>query len=108
MSQHQIDIGEQCTQCGSYIFHMKPPGHPCICPDCKLLDRDDDECDHSSRLRCPKCKHSWGVWDGDVCGIFEEGVNAVTCPSCDHDFEVTTSVSYTFTSPAIGDLGDDQ
>lgn len=100
MSQQQIDSGEQCRQCGAYIVHFKNPGRPCLCYACKQL-AGDDECAHPSRLRCPRCRTTWDPWDGDDYELLSDGPHEVTCPDCDHTFEVTTRVAYTFTSAAI-------
>lgn len=41
--------------------------------------------------KCPYCGEEW--WE-----LYEEGDHTVTCPSCDHDFIVRTSVSYSFST----------
>jgi hypothetical protein len=39
---------------------------------------------------------------GDDLGyVFEEGEHKVSCDECGHDFEVSTYVSHTFTSPEM-------
>lgn len=41
--------------------------------------------------KCPYCGEEW--WE-----LYEEGDHTVTCPSCDHDFIVRTSVRYSFST----------
>ena len=51
--------------------------------------------------RNPKCPHSGEshkVSDREWWELYEEGDHTVTCPSCDHDFIVRTSVSYSFST----------
>lgn len=105
-TETDINNGERCRQCRAWIFHIYPPGHSMLCVECGQLELEG-ECSHRSRLRCPQCMHSWDVWEGDDSGIFEDGSFEVSCPSCDHDFEITTSVSYVFTSPKAGETEDD-
>lgn len=91
------DKGEICHQCGRFILFAK--GYPQTCDDCKAVDRPA-ELDHPSEVRCPKCGYHWRVGDGDDYDLYEDGTHEVSCPDCNFDFEVETSVTYSFRSPA--------
>jgi DNA-directed RNA polymerase subunit RPC12/RpoP len=100
MSQKDIDAGEQCMTCGGHIFTLRPPGYRRECHSCKDLGASTDEVSHKSKIRCPKCRETWDAWETDY-DIFGEGEHDVTCPECEHEFEITTYVTHTFKSPAI-------
>jgi DNA-directed RNA polymerase subunit RPC12/RpoP len=95
--------GEKCHMCGEYIFCLRPPGYSQRCWKCKQLDGQGDVRDNRY-IRCPKCRHTSspfneeGYWEN---GLLEEGEHDVCCPACEHKFEVTTNVSYSFDSPAM-------
>lgn len=88
--------GELCSRCERFIVYAK--GYPQICGECKSLG-EQGEIHHDSEVRCPKCGKSWEVGNGDDYELYGEGSHDVTCGSCDHEFEITTWVSYTFLSP---------
>jgi len=88
--------GKICRLCGQFIIFER--GYPDTCQDCKNLDKDR-EIQHPNSVRCPKCGHHWRVGDDDDYELYNEGTHDVTCVSCDHEFEVETHVSYSFTSP---------
>lgn len=96
------ESGRDCYKCGCYlIFGGK--GYRELCADCKSLQHDRDEARSSSYVRCPNCRDTANVWDGDSYDICTEGEHEITCESCNHDYTVTTSVSYRFESPALID-----
>lgn len=70
------------------------------CPDCRLIPHKE-ELDHSSLIRCPKCGDTWDPQHDDDYAVLGEGVHAVSCGECEHDFTVSTSISWNFTSPAL-------
>ena len=88
--------GELCRLCGHFIVFAR--GYPQICRDCENLD-GEKELDHPSEVRCPACGSHWRVGDGDDYDLYQEGTHGVTCGDCDHEFEVETRVTYSFTSP---------
>jgi len=88
--------GELCQLCGRLIIWSK--GHPQTCTACQDLDKSE-ELHHSSSVRCPYCGHHWDVGDSDDYDLYKEGQHDVTCSRCEKDFEVSTSVTYTFQSP---------
>jgi DNA-directed RNA polymerase subunit RPC12/RpoP len=95
--------GEKCLMCGEYILCLRPPGYSQRCWKCKELDGADAVRDNRY-VRCPKCRHSWNPFDGDAYwenDFFQEGEHDVCCPACEHRFEVTTNVSYSFDSPVL-------
>ena len=48
--------------------------------------------------KCPHCGADCEISQNDWYSLYEEGEHEVTCPDCDRDFIVSTSVSYTFTT----------
>jgi transposase-like protein len=48
--------------------------------------------------RCPHCGHSYDVSKHDAWHIYAEGTHDLSCPSCDLDFKVRTSVRHSFTT----------
>ena len=93
-----LEGGQTCTQCGALIYPRT--GHRCVCSDCKNLEKPE-EANHDSRLRCPACGESWNPAEcDDPTTAYADGEHDVTCPECSHEFEITTHVSYSYTSPA--------
>lgn len=48
--------------------------------------------------KCPHCGEVCDVSDNEWWRLYEEGEHEVTCPHCDGDFTVSTSVSYSFST----------
>jgi len=48
--------------------------------------------------KCPHCGVTSRIDDNEWYELYEEGMHEVTCPDCDLDFSVSTSVSYSFTT----------
>lgn len=48
--------------------------------------------------KCPHCGEECSVSDNEWWHLYEEGEHEVTCPACDEDFTVSTSVSYSFST----------
>jgi DNA-directed RNA polymerase subunit RPC12/RpoP len=96
----QVDNGEACRECKKYIY--PPKGTPSLCYACISLHQDKFEVSHNERIRCPKCGHLWPASDEEG-ELHSEGTHEVTCPECEAEFEINTSVSYEFTSPALED-----
>ena len=93
----EIAGGHNCKQCGS-ICRGKATGSPRLCYQCtEAMGRE--ELNHDSRIRCPKCG-AVEVVDCDRHWLWDDGSHDVTCWSCDHDYEVQTTVSFNFCSPA--------
>lgn len=88
--------GELCIACGALIIHSS--GLPARCRDCRAID-EPGSLDHHAAVRCPKCGHHWKIMGSDDYELFHEGTHDVTCGECDHEFEVETSVTYSFRSP---------
>ena len=105
--------GEICTRCGRVILFSDSLGHPSECGACKNLS-SSDEIRHERMIRCPACGKSWDPHDTESNEMFEYGDHQTCCPDCDHEFSVTTAVTYTFTSPPLDaakpdeDLGSDE
>lgn len=97
----EIANGDLCYQCGGSARLLGGPGHRVLCGSCERLStRLNEEVDHASRIRCPKCGYVHVVdGDWDHYEIFAEGEHSLTCSECNHDFTIETHVSYSFTSP---------
>ncbi len=106
--QAEINEGKKCYKCGAYImlsgisFFGRPEriAGPSLCMSCRSLP-NKEEITHESFIRCPKCGHSWNPRDNENYEIYEDGDHNVCCPECDHDFEIFTSVTFTFRSPEL-------
>jgi len=103
-NEAQIEAGEKCYKCRSYIGPFDNPGHIQLCWDCKHLSKDHESVCHERMIRCPKCRnemfvdyeensHLFSVYDG------EEG--QVNCDSCGYEFTVVVSITYSFKSPEL-------
>lgn len=92
----RIINGEICYSCGSII--IREIGCKSLCVDCKALETDKDEVRHDSQIRCPKCKHIEDVVHLEDYEIYGEGEHSVWCSECDTEYEISTTVTYTFTS----------
>ena len=55
-------------------------------------------------VRCPKCRHAEKYYD-DNFEWCSEGPHDVTCGQCGHDYEISTTISFSFTSPAMLEKG---
>ena len=97
----RVAAGEECHRCGGYIFTMSNQGRR-LCSECKSVDDPDKESHHSSMVRCPRCKEPWDVTDGESLGGWsghQEDEFSVWCSECDHSFDISIEVQYTFVSP---------
>lgn len=90
--------GELCQErgCGRFIIWAK--GYPQTCAPCKALD-EPGALDHPGEIRCPKCGAHWSPSDSEDYDVYNDGDHEVTCSGCGHDFEIQTSVTYSFRSP---------
>ena len=96
----QVANGDKCSVCGAHIM-WGGKGHSERCHQCKSMQDDGSELDHDNLLRCPRCGHSWNPGhDDDEWAVYSDDTHDVCCSKCDYDFEITTTVSYSFTSPA--------
>jgi hypothetical protein len=102
----RVEAGEKCYKCGGFIvsFSNKNKSRQ-LCSQCESLE-EKDEVDHDSLIRCPKCKASWDISEHEDYHLYEDGEHDVTCYDCNHEFKVTTNVSYSFTSPELLDQTD--
>lgn len=91
--------GRRCQMCG--VFDVSDKGYPCTCYECTHLVTDKGEVRHSDYIRCPKCRSQSQPGDCEMYELFEEGEHRVTCQFCENEFEVSTSISYTFRSPEL-------
>jgi DNA-directed RNA polymerase subunit RPC12/RpoP len=66
------------------------------------MDEDPDEVMHDDLIRCPKCGHQDCIsdWDCDYSEEkYSEGEHTVACGECEHEYVISTRVSYSYTSP---------
>lgn len=101
-AEHKADVadGKYCYQCGRYLVWSNK-GVRRRCGDCEALDHESDEVDSDTCVRCPKCRRTASVSYDELFDLYEEGEHEVTCSSCDHEYTVSTRVSYSFNSPAL-------
>ena len=104
--KHQVDVGDICMTCGTWMLNLNLFGNkrepaPQDCSDCRDIKASDDEVTHDNYVRCPKCKHRWNPGDCDDYQFYAEGEHEAWCGECDHKFEISTHVKYTFTSPPL-------
>ena len=95
----KIGAGERCYQCGASIQFGS--GFRSLCSACQLLVSNDGGVSHEQYIRCPKCSKTWDPYQHENYDLLEDGPHDVTCPRCDHEFEVETDVTYSFTSPGM-------
>lgn len=93
----QVNKGKQCRTCGAMILWSK--GVPTQCSQCKSMTEQRDELSHDKFLRCPRCGYHWDPYESEDYEVLSDEIHVVTCMECNYDFEVTTYVSYSFTSP---------
>lgn len=103
--KHQINAGEKCSECGAHILNLNIFGKekvsgPQRCYDCKQFEKPE-ECSSETFIRCPECGYKIDVFAREYYEILSDNSHDVSCIDCDHEFEVQTSVSYTFTSPEM-------
>jgi hypothetical protein len=100
MSVQDRQNGRECIQCGGIVCLLNPSGRPSRCGSCIALQDDAGEVLHSDLIRCPHCRHTQFA-EGH---LYSDGEHEVYCGECDQVFTVSTSVSYTFTSPPVAAL----
>ena len=92
--------GEDCMTCGQMVSIWGGDGHPKECHQCKSSTKDE-EFRHDNRVRCPKCSHAYDPYEAEQYELLKEDGDEVYCPECDHLFYVSTTISYSFTSPEL-------
>jgi len=101
--EYEINTGERCFECDAFIGRGQ--GFRRMCYSC-IHKEDKDEWDDDTRIRCPKCKNTEDVFDGDSYDLLSEDTHSVTCNECGYKFDITTSISYIFKSPEL--LGEEK
>jgi hypothetical protein len=94
----QINNGERCSQCKAYI--AIPQGYPTTCSSCRQLD-DSNSVNHHAYVRCPACHRHWCPGDYEDYDILGDGEHDVRCVHCEHKFQISTHISWTFESPPL-------
>lgn len=98
-NKNEIDNGKYCYQCNTYIFHQV--GYKTLCYSCDKLRNQSDEVSHHSFIRCPFCSHLESSFNYDLMHLYDEGEHEIYCSNCNDQFEISTSVSYSFRSPKL-------
>jgi len=93
----QEEAGDICFKCGNHIFSRTKIGYT-QCGECKELGQKEEVC-HTRFIRCPKCEYLFTP--GEQYKWYEEGQHEVFCWKCEHQFEITTYVTYEFQSPKL-------
>lgn len=101
----QMAAGERCERCGKLIVFGRIPYD--LCDECRHI-QEPGQLRHSSQIRCPVCRHHWSVGDHEDADLFQDGDHGVSCEACGVEFEVSTRVSFTFTSPALKIRNEDE
>lgn len=94
--QARVRNGESCQKCHTHLIFAK--GHADTCRQCRLAE-ETDEIWHDRFVRCPKCGYMWDPSDGDDYDLMADGDHDVQCYECDHGFEISTTISFSFKSP---------
>ena len=101
----QVQAGNRCMSCGTLILNLglfsKPIDHAQDCISCRSMNNDSGEVTHDEYIRCPKCKHQHDASDEWEARIYEDGEHDIICVKCYREFEVSTRVSYSYTSPKL-------
>jgi uncharacterized CHY-type Zn-finger protein len=95
--RQDINDGVYCSSCGAYLIFNRGGGRQ-RCGQCRGLS-EPGELTHDRLIRCPACGDTFNPGDNDHYKLYGDGEHSVTCQNCDHQFEVSTHISYSFTSP---------
>jgi hypothetical protein len=101
----RVEAGEYCITCGGWILF--PKGYQTECGECKTFETIKTEISNDRFVRCPWCLHRIDVYGDYIEGLMDEGTHDTCCPSCDKEFSVTTRITHSFESPALGTRGDE-
>ncbi len=94
--QAQIENGEICPRCLAHLTFSK--GYAALCYQCKKAE-EAEEVWHDRFVRCPKCGWLWDPTECEDYDLLSDGDHDAHCCECKHDFEISTSVSFSFRSP---------
>lgn len=89
--------GERCIECKAFIALGR--GYPVTCFDCREAEKPG-ELRHDISIRCPQCGHKENGYDKGDSRLCAGGEHEVECSACETKYTVTTSVSFSFHSPA--------
>jgi len=102
--QAQIANGEICSRCRGYVgysYNRQP--FRTECSECKELRGTDEIYTNEKGIRCPNCRHIIDPTHDCDMDVYKDGTHTVTCDGCEHEFEVTTTVTYSWSSPQVID-----
>lgn len=103
----QVSAGEICSQCSKYLIRIIDSSFgPALCGACKSLETTPGPVRHSTFIRCPKCRESFDPSPWEDSWAFQEGSHNINCPNCDHKFEITVEVQFSYESPKL--VGENQ
>ncbi len=94
--QAQIENGEICSKCFEYILFSS--NYRTTCNKCKQL-LEPPEITHHKFIRCPNCLNAFDPYETEWYEVLSDGEHEVSCSECNHDFEISTYVDYSFRSP---------
>jgi uncharacterized C2H2 Zn-finger protein len=97
----QEEAGERCPKCKAFMLGLFKKSSKSFCQSCISLISDEKTVDHHIFVRCPKCQMTMDVYYYQFENLHMEGEHKIMCQECEHEFEVTTEVQYTFTSPEL-------
>ena len=100
----QIEAGEICLKCGAFILF--DAGYPQLCIACQKFEKDD-EVRHEIFVRCPYCRDTFDPTDSDYYELLSDGEHIVSCPDCEKEYEISTAISWLFTSPPMENTNGD-
>ncbi len=95
----QVNVGERCKKCETFLTFSK--GYATLCHNCKEVEDSKDEVWHDELVRCPKCGRTWKPYESEDYHLLADGEHSATCNECDHSFEISTTISFSFNSPAM-------
>lgn len=104
----EVAAGYKCSRCHGYLLFGSAglgAGMPTECAECASRHRPEKWLSHRE-VRCPKCQHTWNPAEEEDYELYEDGYHEATCSSCGHEFELSTTVTYLFESPAIEESDD--
>lgn len=96
LEQAERKHGSRCSRCPAYF--VVGFGEPRLCHQCEDAALAK-ELGHDHFARCPTCSHLFKPEHRDR--LDREDEIGLTCPKCEHEFEVQVRVTYHYTSPAL-------
>lgn len=93
----EVEAGDICQKCHTFILFAKVG--PVLCGQCRKATEETEELWHDRFVRCPKCGYMWDPSETDDYHLMADGDHDAHCCECDHEFEMGTSISFSYKSP---------